>query len=110
MSGQLFDVEATFELDTASFVGLDLGGNRIAYDVKGQTWQDAPTPPIDGCVTVRVLLDRSQLEVWGNNGAVVISDERRVYGDVTNITVFAEGGAAKLIDLKAYELNSAWRK
>lgn len=110
VSGELFDVEAKFELGDARTVGLDIGGNRIAYDAVKHEWLSAPTKPTNGQVTVRALLDRSQIEVWGNGGSVVISDERKHRGEVHEITAFAEGGNARLVSLKVYELKSIRKK
>ncbi len=107
-AGQLFDVQATFEIGGATAVGLDIGGNRVVYDVAAQKWQDAPAKAKDGKVNVRVLVDRSQIEVWGNDGAVMICEERKQQGEVDRVTAFANGGDAKLLSLKVHELKSTW--
>ena len=110
VSGELFDIEATFKPGDAKVVGLDIGGNRVAYNVVTEEWQSVRSKPNNGLVTVRVLLDRSQIEIWGNDGSIVIGDERRHRGNVEKITAFAEGGNATLVSLKAYELKSIWKK
>lgn len=108
VAGQLLDVVATFDLGTAQTVGLNLLGNRVTYDVPRQTWQGAKSAATDGRVTVRALLDRSQLEIWGNGGAVSISDGRVRQADNQTVEAFATGGTATLVDLKVRELNSGW--
>ncbi|MEZ6097570.1 MAG: glycoside hydrolase family 32 protein [Pirellulaceae bacterium] len=110
VEGELFDIAATFEIGHAASVGIDVGGNRVRYDAGESAWNSAATKPTDGRVSVRVLLDRSLMEIWGNEGAVVISGPRKVRGDVTSITAYADGGDAKLIELKAYRLRSIWKQ
>ena len=110
VSGELFDIEATFKPGDAKVVGLNIGGNRVAYNVVTEEWQSVRSKPNDGLVTVRVLLDRSQIEIWCNDGSIVIGYERQHRGNVEKITAFAEGGNAMLVSLKAYELTSIWKK
>jgi fructan beta-fructosidase len=109
VSGELFDVRASFEIDGATTVGLDIGGNRIVYDVKARKLNGAALAPVDGKVEIRVLVDRSLLEIIGNRGRVYITSRRGKRGDVAAIRAFAEGGAAKLILLEAHELESIWK-
>ncbi len=110
ISGELFELEATFELGDAKQVGIDIGGNRIVYDTAAQTWMSAFAPTSDRRVQFRALIDRSQLEIWGNDGAVVISGERKIRGEVNEIVSFAEGGTARLVSLKVHELKSIWER
>ena len=92
----------------AKSVGLNIGGNKIVYDVTKQKWMGASKKIVDGQVTVRVLVDRSLIEVWGNGGKIVHSDARQKNGSISEITAFADGGTATLIRLKAFELASIW--
>jgi fructan beta-fructosidase len=108
VTGQLFDVRATFELGKAKRVGLDIGGNRITYDVMGQELNRAPLKPVKGRITIQVLVDRPMIEVCGNDGAVCITSGRAKKGDVAQIKAFAEGEGARLIGLEVYELASIW--
>lgn len=108
VSGELFDIRATFEVAAAQKLGLDLGGNRIVYDAERQTLNEMPLKPVDGRITVQVLLDRPMMEVCGNRGRVFLTASREHTGAISSITAFAEGGAAKLIELQAFELESIW--
>ncbi|MCC9607329.1 GH32 C-terminal domain-containing protein [Blastopirellula sp. JC732] len=106
--GELLDIEATIDLGEAKAIRLEVGGEKIVYDVAKQTWQGVPAKAKDGRVNVRVLLDRSQLEIWGNDGAVSISEGRTKPGANSAITIVALDGAAKLVDLKIRELSRGW--
>ena len=110
VSGELFDIRATFELGDAKQVGLDIGGNRIVYDVAGNRLGEALMTPVEGKVTVQVLVDRSTIETCGNDGRVYITSERGQKGEVKAIEAFAQDGKAKLVGLEVHELESIWKK
>ena len=71
VAGEFFDVGASFELGDASSVGLDIGGNRIVYDVKAKKLGLADLSPVDGKVEIRVLVDRPMFEIIGNQGGCI---------------------------------------
>jgi len=110
VSGDIFDITATFEPENAKKLGLDIGGNRIEYDLEAGRLQDAPLKPVDGKVTIRVLVDRPMLEIIGNDGRVYITTTRPARGDVNTVKAFADGGKAKLLSLEVNELKSIWKK
>lgn len=67
----------------------------------------APLNPIKGKIKLKILLDRNTIEVFANNGAVVLSscympkDEKPVYS-------FSGIEGAKLQSVDVYSLKSAW--
>jgi len=109
-SGELLDIRATLELGGAQQVGLNIGGNRIVYDVVESELHGARLAPMNGRISLQVLVDRPMMEICGNDGRVFITTERKVKGDVDSIETFAEGGAARLIALEVYELKSIWHR
>lgn len=108
VSGELFEVRAEFFLGQAKAVGLDIGGNRVAYDVAAGKLGGAPMTAADGKVSMQVLLDRPMIEICGNDGAVYITGRRRKRGEVESITAFADGGPTRLVSLEVHELKSIW--
>lgn len=109
VSGELFEVRAEFALVKASSVGVDIGGNRITYDVEAGTLNGAPMKPVDGKVSIQVILDRPMMEICGNDGAVYITTSRKHLGDVSAVKAFANGGSAQLIRLEVHALKSIWK-
>jgi len=110
VSGELFEIRAEFAVGQAKVVGLDIGGNRVTYDVAKNKLNGADMKPVEGTVSMQVIVDRPMIEICGNDGAVYITSGRGKRGDVSAVTAFAEGGAAKLLGLEVHELNSIWRK
>lgn len=110
LSGELFDVEATFEIGDARFVGLDFGDERLTYDASSRQLSGVSLEPIDGQVTMRALVDRPMLEIIGNDGRIYITRPREPKGHINEVKVFAAGGDAKLVRLQAHELESIWNE
>jgi fructan beta-fructosidase len=108
VAGALFDIRASFEIGSATEVGLDIGGNPVTYDVAANKLNSAELNPIDGKLSMQILVDRPMIEISGNAGRVVITSPRRKLGDVRRITAFAKGGDARLLNLEVHELKSIW--
>lgn len=106
--GQLFDIRATFEVGDAYYIGLQIGNERVMYDAKINKLNDVTLEPVNGKVTMEVLVDRPMMEIIGNQGRVYITKSRQP-GEVSSIQAFANGGQSKLIKLEAYELLSIGR-
>ena len=62
--------------------------------------------PADAPVTMRILLDRSVVEVFVNG--VAYTARTFPSADALGVEFFSEGGAADMKSLEIYELNSAW--
>jgi fructan beta-fructosidase len=67
--------------------------------------QTAPLKPVDGLVSIQVLLDRSSLEVFGNGGERVISTMVYPDHDATGISVFSKGKTV-MSNLKIWNLSN----
>jgi fructan beta-fructosidase len=60
----------------------------------------APLAPIDGVVRLEVHLDATSVEVYANDGLVVVTDQVFPAEDSDGIAVFADGGTARVRDLE----------
>jgi fructan beta-fructosidase len=105
----LLDIRLTVEVGTAGTIELSVPGGTVKYDVKAGKLNEAEMKPVDGKITLQVLVDRALREIVGNGGRVYISGAgpgKKV--DVKNISVTATGGDAKLVAFEAHELKSIW--
>jgi sucrose-6-phosphate hydrolase SacC (GH32 family) len=112
LSGELFDIRAEIEPGTAKEVGFDLRGIKVRYNTgeKKLYLEKASTPLelVNGRITLQILLDRTSIEVFANNGLMnlnycFVPDDAK-----TALSLYADGGEAKLVSLRAYELRSIW--
>jgi fructan beta-fructosidase len=101
-----------FELGDASKVGLAFGPEEVPYDVKTRRLNGVPLEPVDGKISLRVLVDRPMLEICGNAGRVYITRKRANPGPsaISKVKAFAVGGRAKLVQLEVHELESIWNR
>jgi fructan beta-fructosidase len=108
---QLFDIVVTVKQGAASKAVLTFGGNQVTYDFAAQKLDEIPLKLKDGKATFRVLVDRPMYEVVGGEGACFKTAARKDQGKpLGTITLTAEGGSLTVESLKAYEMNSAWKK
>ena len=110
VAGGLFDIRATFVLGDAAKVGLNFGGEEVVYHVERAELDGAPLKPVNGRISMRVLVDRPMLEIIGNDGRVYITRKRAnpAPDEMPEIKAFASGGKAKLVRFEVHELESIW--
>jgi len=112
-SGDLWDVQAEFAPETgATAFGLRVRGADIRYHVADGIvsclGRQVPLPSEHKRITLRFLLDRTSLEVFGNGGRVSLTSCFRPSPSDIDLSVYAEGGAVALISLTIHSLRSAW--
>ncbi|MFC4590006.1 GH32 C-terminal domain-containing protein [Sphaerisporangium corydalis] len=119
IAGDTYEVTAVFDTATAtaSEFGLRLHTRadgtyerQVAYDRAAQTLYGAPLAPSGGRVKVRALVDRGQLEIFGNDGRLSYSDNVNFRGSpaAQGISVYATGGSVRLVSLEYNRLQRIW--
>ncbi len=134
VSGELLEIIAEFQVDDLNAVdrvGLRVrtgGGEHttIGYGVKSRSLfvdrsesgetdfsdnfsgiHTAPLTPIEGKIRLHVFVDRSSVEVFANDGLVVMTERVFPDSDSVGVEVFADGGEAVLNALDIYRLDAA---
>ncbi len=114
-AGDLWDIEAEFAPSPgATAFGLRVRGTDIRYQTANggvlscQGRQTALAPEAGGRVKLRLLLDRTSLEVFGGGGQVSLTSCFLPPPGDTSLSLYAEGGAVTLVSLTAHPLRSAW--
>lgn len=113
VGGDLFDLQAEFAVGNATAFGLTVRGVPVTYDPARQQLTclgtSAPLAPIDGTIRLRLLVDRASLEIFGNDGllvmplAVAFEEAGR-----PPLGLFARGGTAEVRSLTVATLRSSW--
>jgi sucrose-6-phosphate hydrolase SacC (GH32 family) len=110
--GALFDIQATFQLGRASTLGLEIRGHKIEYSVADKQLRalgkTAPLDPAGGQIKLRVLVDRTSVEVFANGGRVQMATCFLPEPDKASLAVYAAGGEAAAASLTVWELKSIW--
>ncbi len=110
--GGLYDIQAQFEAGSARSVGIIACGEPITYDAQAHTLTclgcTAPLEASNGQVNLRILVDRTSLEVYANGGLVSMTSCFLPQEGADQISAFAAGGEATLKTLRIFDLLSAW--
>ena len=69
----------------------------------------APLPLPDDRLKVRILVDRTTLEVFGNDGQATLTGFFNADPDLKDLSLTASGGTAKIVKLDVHELKSVWK-
>jgi len=112
-SGELFDIDAEFEIGNTEAFGFWINGYTVEYH-SGKSelscdGEKSKLKPIDGKIRLRILVDRASIEIFANDGLVYMPIRALPKDDQTGIEVFSKGGKTKLKNLEIYELNSIWK-
>ncbi|WP_022907393.1 glycoside hydrolase family 32 protein, partial [Curtobacterium sp. B18] len=89
------------------FIDRTHSGN-VGFSSAFPSRSEAPLPLTRGGLDLRILVDASSIEVFADDGQVVLTDQ--VFPDPTStgVSAFATGGAARVDDLTAWTLRSIW--
>ncbi|MHC5061608.1 MAG: GH32 C-terminal domain-containing protein [Planctomycetota bacterium] len=113
LKGDLFDIRSRFAVDDAKEIGFVIRGIPIVYNVEEQRLScgdsQAKLAPINGRISLTILVDRTSLEIFGNGGRIYMP--MSMFPDENNKTleVYSQGGKAQIGHLRIYALNSIWR-
>lgn len=132
ISGTSTAMTAEFEIGDMEEMGFELrrGGNErtvVGYDSEkeelfvdrsqsGETGFDdmfpaketAPMEAINGRIKLRIFLDRSSVEVFGNEGETVMTSQIFPSQNSVGMALYVRGGEGRLLSLDVWQLQSIW--
>lgn len=112
-----YELEAEFDVRRATRLGFRLhtspdgwSDRDVTYDVGAGTLDGTPMAPRNGIVKLRLLVDRGQLEIFGNDGEVYkshnVNFDSLPGGDGLGLFV---DGRVRLRSLTLHPLGSIWQ-
>ncbi len=120
VKGDRVHIKGEFDLKTCDSFGLMLrmgknsAGTELVYNVRRQTLsilgQTITLEPVDNKIYLEILLDRSSLEVYANNGRAVISTSFHPVANAMNYLLYNTGGELKVDKLEVHEIKQIWRE
>lgn len=100
-----YELEATIDVRNATRFGFRLHNDRdVVYDATTAELDGTPLKPEHGKVKLHLLVDRGQLEVFGNDGEVYQSHN---FHSGNGVELFVDG-TIRLESLELHELGSIW--
>ena len=112
ISADLLDLRAQFEVGTIGEVRLVVRGMPVVYDTASKELVCAgrrnPLPPVKGKVRLRVLADRTSLEIFGNDGLLYMPMASKFAADDHTLALTATGAPVRCDSLEVHKLKSMW--
>jgi fructan beta-fructosidase len=106
------DVELDLKLGEDARVAVDVAGNTLGYDAsEGMLTTGtirAPLAVADGVLSLRILLDRSSVEVFAGDGAAAFSLPTARSSRARRLTVSSSRGEVRVVSGHAYVMGSIW--
>lgn len=96
LTHDLYDVEGEIQAGSSQEVGFKVRGKKVALRFVG------------GVAKFRVLVDRIIIELFEGDGAQTQAMTFMPDDTAAPLELFANGGEARIISLKVYELRQAW--
>jgi fructan beta-fructosidase len=109
-SGNYLDISMELDPQSNALVTLSLCGATVEYNANTHTLSNGKhceLLPENGKISLRILVDRTSIEVFGNDGRVAIT---RCFlpADDNSIHLTTSGGDVKITGLRIWEMGSAW--
>ena len=104
-----FDLTAEFDLTgaTATAIQFTLPNKIVTYNIPSKTLLGQALEPSKNRVKVRLLVDWSQLEVFGNDGKFSWTENVAFAPDASSIGLSVDGNV-KLVAMDFHRVKSAW--
>jgi len=112
VKANLLELSAELDCGDAAEVGFNLRGINVKYDVKKQELscgdKKAALRQARGKIRLRLMVDRTSVDIFGNDGRLYMPMGIIVPEDNLSLEVYAKGGSGKIDSLQVHELKSAW--
>ena len=113
LSGDLFDICAEIAVGDAKTITFNIRDTAVTFDVAAETLtcgdKTAPLTPADGMIKLRLLIDRTSIEIFANDGLVYMPMSAIPTDDNRSLALTVTGGEAKVASLDVRELQSIWQ-
>ncbi len=113
-------IKGEFDLKTSNSFGFMIRNSRktpgteIRYDVKrgALTFLNSTMPivPVDNKISLEILIDRTSIEIFANDGQSVVSNCFTPEEGADELVLFTSGGELEVLNLDIYKLNSIYEE
>lgn len=111
IEADLIDIELEFLAESGGRIAFNLREFEVSYDVDSRSLSSCETSArlssVNGVIQLRILLDRSSLEVYGNNGEIYIPHVVFPQADDRFLSMTC-ASKTKIDYLRVHEMRSSW--
>jgi fructan beta-fructosidase len=113
VSGELFHIRAELKVGEAGQIGFVIRDVPVVYDVEKQELScqgnKASLEPANGKIQLELLVDRTLIEIFGNNGRIYMPVGVILANNSKSLEIFTKGGNTEVKFLEVFELHSIWQ-
>jgi sucrose-6-phosphate hydrolase SacC (GH32 family) len=113
ISGDLLDIKVEIDVRDASEVGIRTRNEAICFNAKDNTitclGKSAKISPVNNRIKLRILVDRTSIEVYANDGRVVMTSCFLPEAGGEEVSIYSKGGSSKIISMNIHRLKSIWQ-
>jgi fructan beta-fructosidase len=113
ISGELFHIRVEMKVADVEEIGFVIRGVPVNYDVRKQQLscldKIATLKPVEGNIRLEILVDRTSIEIFGNNGRIYMPIGVILAGNSKPLEIFTKGGDTEINSLEIFKLSSIWR-
>lgn len=112
VGGELLDLTATIAPGASERIDFVIRGITVSYTPKTKELscldKKAPLKLVDGAFQLRILVDRTTLDIFGNGGECYMPMGVAFKEGAQNLSLLAQGSGASVRALEVSKLKSAW--
>jgi sucrose-6-phosphate hydrolase SacC (GH32 family) len=112
IEGEQFHIRAEFSPADGRQFGFVIRGEPVVYDVEKKEisckGKSTELKTVNGKIRLEILVDRTSIEVFGNDGRVYMPIGTILPDDNRTLELFSKDGSTGIDLLELYELRSAW--
>jgi len=118
VQGECLHIQGRFDLKTCETFGFMLRsgkknpGTELVYNVRRQTLsvlgKVIPVEPVDNKIFLKIIIDRASVEIFVNDGRIVVSNLFFNQESDRDYILFCTGGELMVEELQISTLKSAW--
>ena len=113
LSDELVHLRADLRLVDASETGFVIRGVPVTYNAEKQELScqnsKAPLKAMNGKIKLEILVDRTSIEIFGNNGRMYMPMGVILADNPKTLEIFTKGGNTEIESLTVFHLRSAWK-
>ena len=110
---QLIEIEAEFSAEKSAQLRFEIRGIPVSYDADKSELaclgKRASLAPVNGKVHLRLLVDRTSIDIFGNHGAVYMPMGAIFKETEPGLTITTRNAAVQFDALTIWSLKSAWK-
>jgi sucrose-6-phosphate hydrolase SacC (GH32 family) len=112
IEGEIFHIRAEFSPADGRQLGFVIRGEPVVYDVEKKEisckGKSAELKTANGKIRLEILVDRTSIEIFGNDGRVYMPIGTILPDDNRTLELFSKDGSTGIDSLEIYELCPAW--